>query len=266
MDELLSVVVPTKNSGDCLKACLDSIRSQTYRKFELIVVDGYSTDSTLQIARKYADKVLLSKRSLPGARNLGFSKARGSIFLSIDSDMILEPGLFGDIVARFNSHGALIIPEAGYGTNFLSRCKDLEKRCYLGDPIIESARAFRPAAFGKVGGYDENLHFAEDWDLHCRLKDGFSIGRTESKVLHNTQNLTLSHDLKKAFIYGKTLPRYLDKKTSQSEKWLNPANFFFIRHFSKLAREPVEGIGLTAIKGMEYTAGFIGFASAKLGL
>jgi glycosyltransferase involved in cell wall biosynthesis len=264
--ERISVVVPTKNSGENLRECLESIRSQTYQDFELIVVDGHSTDGTVRIAKEYAAKVLLSRRSLPGARNLGFSKANGSIFLSIDSDMILEEGLFEDIVRRFGAHGALVIPETGYGTSFFSRCKDLEKRCYIGDEIVESARAFRRSALEAVGGYDENLHFAEDWDLHCRLKEKFGIGRTISKVYHSTQHLSFSEDLRKAYFYGKTLPKYLDKKTKQSEKWHKPSKFFFIRHFGKLAREPVTGLGLTAIKCLEYSAGFLGFTCAKLGL
>jgi hypothetical protein len=163
-----------------------------------------------------------------------------------------------------DDYGALIIPEVGLGEDYLSRCKDLEKRCYVGDPLIESARVFSRAAFEAVKGYDETLHFAEDWDLHSRIQSRFSIGRTESRLYHNTKGLSMVHDLRKSFLYGKTLPSYLAKNDSRGKEWLRVKNFFFIRNAGKLAHEPLLAVGLIIIKGTEYFFGFLGFISSKL--
>ena len=263
MGKKITVVIPTKNSGKTLQLCLDSIRDQTYKNYELIVVDGGSTDGTIELAKKYTKKVFVSRHGRSEARNFGFSKADGEIFISIDSDMILEPDVFGEAAGNMGEHGGLIIPEIGYGKDFVSKCKDLEKRCYIGDEIIESSRVFSREAFKAVGGYDTNLVFGEDWDIHSRIKEKFSIGRIDSRMLHNTANLDFIEDLRKAYLYGNTLPRYFAKGHSQAKEWKKPSKFFFIRHFSKLKREPFHTAGLVVIKGMEYTAGLAGFVSAK---
>lgn len=262
----ISIVIPTKNSEKTLKECLESLKNQTYQDYELIIVDAFSQDRTRNIAERFSCKYLTSPESMSGARNLGFSEAKGKIFLSIDSDMILEETLLEEVAAKIDGHGALIIPEVGYGTDFLSRCKDLEKRCYVGDEIIEAARAFSHKAFHAVEGYDANLIFGEDWDIHWRIKGRFSTSRTKARILHNTQHLSLISDLKKAYLYGKTLPRYLAKNHPQSKEWLDPWKTFFIRHFAKLSKEPVSALGLFFLKGMKYTVGFMGLLAAKLGV
>ena len=256
---LISVVIPTKNSASTLGLCLASLDSQSFRDFELIIVDAFSTDETKEIAERSIARYFTCGASLTAARNQGFSKAKGRIFVSIDSDMILENSVLGDIAKNIPENDALIIPEIGYGTNFLSRCKDLEKRCYIGDGVIESSRAFSRETFEEIGGYDPNLHFGEDWDLQQRLIPGRKIGRTSAQVMHNTQNLSIVHDLRKAYVYGKTLHNYLAKRNRQSADWLSPGNFFFIKHFDKISREPMHALGLVMIKGLEYSAGLMGF-------
>jgi len=261
---LISIVIPTKNSERTLNECLDSIEEQTYQNYELIIVDGFSKDKTRAIAKRRTDKFFTSPLPMSGARNLGFSKAKGGIFISIDSDMVLERTVLEDVIAKMGGNGGLIIPEVGCGSGFISKCKDLEKRCYIGDETIEAARAFKRKAFEDTGGYDGNLILGEDWDFHWRLKERYRIGRTDAKTEHNTKHLSLIYDLKKAYRYGNSLPRYLAKKNTQSKEWLNLKKLFFIRHFQKLIREPLYALGLTFIKCAEYAAGFAGFLAAKV--
>jgi glycosyltransferase involved in cell wall biosynthesis len=263
---MISVVIPTKNSERTLGKCLESLRDQTYQDFELIIVDGFSDDRTLEIAGMHTDRFFTEGGTIPAARNLGFSKAKGGIFVSIDSDMVLERNLLEDIAAKIESYDALIIPEVGYGSDFISRCKDLEKRCYIGDELVESARAFRREVFDAVEGYDRNLVFGEDWDLHWRIKERSGIGRTDARLMHNTENISMASHLKKAYRYGSTLPRYLRKKHLQARMWLLPQNLFYIKHFRKLMKEPMHAAGLLVIKTLEYAVGSIGFLAAKLGL
>lgn len=262
---LLSIVIPTKDSACTLEACLRSIAEQDYRNHEIIVVDCFSKDGTPDIAKGYGATVIQSDAGPAGARNTGFGMAAGNILVSIDSDMILEPSLLSDIVASIDGHGALIIPEVGHGDDFFSRCKDLEKRCYIGDPIVESARAFRREAFDAVGGYDPGLHFGEDLDFHSRLALRFSIGRVRSNIMHDTSGMSLLSQMKKSFIYGKTLPRYLEKDP-RSPLMDAGRRIFFIRYFHRLREDPLHAIGLFFIKIFEHISGLAGLLSAKLGL
>lgn len=57
-DPLVSVIIPTKNSQKTIRLCLESIKNESYRNIEIIVVDNYSTGRTRDISVKFADKVL----------------------------------------------------------------------------------------------------------------------------------------------------------------------------------------------------------------
>jgi glycosyltransferase involved in cell wall biosynthesis len=87
---LVSVVIPTYNSEKTLAKCLESIKNQTYKNVEIIVVDSYSKDKTIEIAKRFGVKVLQTDWKLLGARYLGFKKSIGDVILLLDSDQILE--------------------------------------------------------------------------------------------------------------------------------------------------------------------------------
>jgi len=87
----VSFVIPTRNSGRTLEVCLSSIHNQDYDKdkLEIIIIDSYSKDNTLEIAKKFASKIVLHNGSLGEIRDLGFKVARGDIIAMFDSDVII---------------------------------------------------------------------------------------------------------------------------------------------------------------------------------
>jgi glycosyltransferase involved in cell wall biosynthesis len=87
---LVSVIIPTKNSERTLKLCLQSIRQQTYHNIEVIVVDCYSNDSTVEITIRSGGSVIYYGYGLLGARHIGFIRSKGQFALLLDSDQILE--------------------------------------------------------------------------------------------------------------------------------------------------------------------------------
>lgn len=89
-EPLVSIIIPTKNSEKTLETCLKSIENQIYKKLEVIVVDSYSKDKTLVIAKKFRAKILQTNWKLLGARYLGFKESNGDFILMLDSDQILE--------------------------------------------------------------------------------------------------------------------------------------------------------------------------------
>ncbi len=230
------------------------------------MVDGGSSDSTVEIAKKRGARVLGFRGSVPGARNRGFGRSGGGILVSVDSDMEAEPGLLEDIAASMGTNGALVIPEIGAGKSFLSRCKSLEKNIYLDDSGVEAARAFTREAFEAVGGYDEGLRLAEDRDLHWRISRKYGIGRTACRLIHHTDGLTLAGDLRKSFMYGKTLPAYLSRKKSDSGAYLAFHRSAPLKYLSRLRGDPLHTAGLLALRALEYSAGAAGYACARLGL
>ena len=88
---LVSVIIPTKNSERTIRSCLESVCAQTYRNFEIVVVDNFSVDSTVRIAKEYADLVLLAGPERTSQVKLGAANSKGDFIYKIDSDFVLEP-------------------------------------------------------------------------------------------------------------------------------------------------------------------------------
>ena len=85
----VSVIIPTFNRGWILKEAVDSVLGQTYRNFELIVVDDGSTDNTAQILETYQGRITVIRQENAGvsaARNRGIRKASGRLISFLDSD------------------------------------------------------------------------------------------------------------------------------------------------------------------------------------
>ncbi|MCR6692942.1 MAG: glycosyltransferase family 2 protein, partial [archaeon YNP-LCB-003-016] len=89
-EPLVSIVIPTYNSEKTLAKCLESIENQTYKNIETIVVDSYSKDDTIKIAKSFNVKVMQTSWKLLGSRYLGFKESAGHVILLLDSDQILE--------------------------------------------------------------------------------------------------------------------------------------------------------------------------------
>jgi len=85
---LVSIAIPTYNSAKTLKKTLLSLKKQTYKHIEIIVADGYSTDKTVSIARKYGANVCYGKE-LARARHEALSLAKGDYLLQLDSDQFI---------------------------------------------------------------------------------------------------------------------------------------------------------------------------------
>jgi glycosyltransferase involved in cell wall biosynthesis len=212
-DVLVSVVVPTLNNEPTLELCLKSIRSQTYKNVEIIVVDNGSTDRTLEIANKYSDLVFFSKSERSKQRNLGFNEAKGEIFLYLDSDMMLSRNAIQESLKIFAIHQeivALYLPEMVEGLNLLSRILNFE-RSFYNQTVIDAVRFVRRETFLKIHGFDENLVSAEDWDLDRRIRDVGFVSSIESPLYHWQYEVTFRKYLLKKKYYSKLIDKYIEK-------------------------------------------------------
>jgi glycosyltransferase involved in cell wall biosynthesis len=257
---VVSIVVPTKNSEGTIDMCLRSIREQTYPNIEIIVVDNYSSDKTNEIARKHG-KVLLKGPERSSQRNFGAKSACGDYLFFVDSDMELTPKVVEDCVkASICSHAnAVIVPEFSVGEGFWTKCKALERSCYIGDDTVEAARFFGKDVFFGVGCYDEEITGQEDWDLHVRIrKGGFKIGRINSFIRHNEGRLSLRKAMIKKRYYGKTLKLYKRKHPKDTYAQLKIVRPAFIQNWRRLARDPLHALGMFFMKTCEFSAECIG--------
>jgi len=161
----LSAVIPTFNSSRTLLPCLTSVNAQTVPFKEVFVVDRYSTDRTIEIARQAKSILIQSAGNRSVARNLGLAQSTSFGVLFIDSDMVLPETLVEECVDKLGTHDAIIIPELSFGEGFWATCKRLERKTHDGVELLEAARCFRKNALTSLGGYDPQLEGGEDLDL-----------------------------------------------------------------------------------------------------
>ncbi len=112
---LVSIIIPTYNSAKTLPLTLESIKRQTYKNIEVIIVDSYSQDKTIKIARRYNARIVLTHGRLLWARYLGHLHAKGEVELLLDSDQILNPtAIERGVKMMLKEYDMLILEEKSY--------------------------------------------------------------------------------------------------------------------------------------------------------
>jgi glycosyltransferase involved in cell wall biosynthesis len=266
-DHLISIIIPTYNSEQFITSCLGAINNQTYKQYEVIVVDQESIDNTAKIAKKFGAHVIKVPKpkfySPPSAsRNIGAKYARGAYLYHLDSDMQMHVGLLREIIDIFAENvkvGALIVHEDDETKGFFSNCKSLERQCYRGNDSIDSARVVRKEVFEKVKGYDESISSGEDFDIHERYKKITKIMYCKQTVVHDLTNLTFIKMIKKKYSYGKTAGAYFRKSTRTGGSIVKEQINSYIRNYRLLVKHPILTIGMIFLRGCEITAGGIGY-------
>ena len=176
---LVSIVIPTRDSGRFLAETLESVAAQTLADHEILVVDAGSTDDTLEIAARHARARVFAQRSvgLSAAWNEGIAAARGELVAFLDSDDLWHPRklelqaahLAGnpavELVAtrmRFFLSPGAVLPPAFRRPGLL----DTDHASLFPGSLLVRARLF-----GVVGGFDPALTIAGDMDWFARIQD-----------------------------------------------------------------------------------------------
>lgn len=272
---LVSIIIPTYNSEKTLFLCLESIKRQIYRNLEVIVVDNFSTDKTVKIAKSYGAKVIQVRGERAKAKNIGLKYARGKYVLFVDSDMELTPTVIEECVKMAESDpkiGGIIIPERSLGNSYWVKVRDFERSFYVGTPI-ESPRFFRRDLVLNVGGFDEDIVFYEEATLPLKLeKQGYVVRtRINSYILHHEEDFSLVKWLKKKYYYGKTAKIYINRYRSlyngYIKKQVNPIYRFKIFLLNKrFWRKAHFAVGVIVLKLLEFIASILGHFMASLKL
>lgn len=270
MSSLVSVIVPTKNSASTINRCLLSIREQSYKNIEIVVVDNYSTDQTKHIADTIADVVYQLGPERSTQRNFGVEKAKGTYVAIIDSDMYLDDEVIVDCIDAIKKKSGtigVIVPEQSIGEGFWAKCKQLERSYYLGVPYMEAARFFRKKDFKKVGGYDVNLVSGEDWELSQRIGQLGELARTKAYIRHDEGKLSLWRTMKKKAYYAGLFSAYSKKAGSKAmvSQQTNVIGRYtlFMRKPSTILTHPLIWSGMIFMKTCEFVAIAYGMIRAK---
>ena len=266
---LVSVVIPTYNSEKYIERCLRSIKNQTYKNIEIIVVDKFSKDKTIEIAKKYTKKIFKTGPERTVQKNLGIKNSDGKYLMFIDSDMYLEENVVKECVEiceRNKKVGGVCIPVRDVGSSFWVKVISFERELYVGSEIIEAARFLRKDLVEKVGGFDEDIVFYEEFTLPQKIeKLGFNTKkRCRSCIVHDFHDFKISDYLRKKFYYGKTAKKYKERYKDYGNKQINMFYRFglFFKN-KKFYSKPALAAGVITLKSLEYLSAGLGFLASR---
>jgi glycosyltransferase involved in cell wall biosynthesis len=180
---MISVVIPTYNRAGLLRKAVDSVLGQTFRDFELIVVDDGSTDETAGILSSYGGRLRAIRQENKGpsaARNRGTGEARGELIAFLDSDDWWDPRKLEIQMGEMEKNPAYSVShtqEVWYRQGKLLEQKKIHSKphgfifaqCLPLCCVSASTLVIRRSILEEAGGFDEGFPCCGDYDLWVRL-------------------------------------------------------------------------------------------------
>ncbi len=240
----ISIVIPSYNSGKYIDRALNSITSQNYSDYEIIVIDGGSKDKTLEILKSYKSTLgekfnFISEpdKGEPDAINKGMRMAKGDVIAYLDSDDVYEMDCFSIISEYFKNHDykwaygkCKIIDENDKETrSVVTKFKEVFQPHYSFNTILIFDYIAQPSVFWRrevlesVGYLDIKEKLAFDYDYWLRLGQKFEAGYIDKYLAcwrsHTTSETAkaLSDDLKQGLD--------LSVRYSQTQYFLRPFQY-----------------------------------------
>jgi glycosyltransferase involved in cell wall biosynthesis len=260
---LVSVIVPTRNSARFLVQCLRSIRAQSYTPLEVIVVDNHSSDSTREIASRYADKVLTRGPERSAQVNEGAREASGAYVYKVDADFLLEPTVVEECVEKAaQGFDAVVVhnsPDVRAGR--IARIRRFEVDMYKYDHAHSSARFVRKDAFERLGGFDETITAGEDYDFQNRLNaGGYRTGFIDAEALHLGEPTRLFAHMRKYHRYGRQFATFTRRNSPDQLRFFRP---IYLRNWRMFLAHPLRGSAFVLYNVCKYAAGATGYLQER---
>ena len=240
---MISIVIPTYNRAEVLKRTLDSIYLQSFKEWECLIVDDYSTDDTEGTVKLYTKKdprflflKNIRKKGAQGARNTGILAAKGEWIVLFDSDNVMQESFLLKISRIMNDEYGVIntwsnvldskTSERLRGFNWVNN-GDIHQKLLTGKCYVDnSSTAIRKKFLFDIGLLAEDCPAFQEWDTHLRISTLAKYRTLEDYLVDYYSGAadSISSDRQKdvkGYIY--ILGKYRDI-------WLQKAPFHFIRY------------------------------------
>jgi glycosyltransferase involved in cell wall biosynthesis len=189
----ISIVTPSLNQGEFIEQTIRSVLSQEYPNLEYIIMDGGSSDNTLDLLRSYSDRVKWVSEKDNGqtnAINKGLRMSSGDIVAYLNADDLFLPGTLERVAKNFMENPKTmwltgrcqIITENGQETRrLITAYKDLwlnihqTSLLFITDYISQPATFWRASLLNELGYFDESLHYALDYEYFLRLNTRYPL-------------------------------------------------------------------------------------------
>ena len=226
---LISVIIVNYNGKDLLKACLESIKNQTFQSLEIIVIDNSSSDGSVEFIKSaYPDvKIIPLQRNIGfgGANNAGLKEASGDYIMLLNNDTEADRECIRNLYETMEAHpevgicaskmivyGQGIIDSAGDGFSSNLKCykrgEGLSSDLYAKEEYVFGACAgaalYRKKMIEEIGFFDESFFLIhEDSDLNCRAQiAGWKVLYVPNAVVHHKVRSTIGNMSDMAIYYS----------------------------------------------------------------
>jgi glycosyltransferase involved in cell wall biosynthesis len=212
----ISVIVPTKNSKNRIETCLNSLVHQSYPNYEIIIVDGHSSDDTINIVSKYSVRVFFEEGGTrASACNVGISNAKGEIVAFTDDDCVVPENWLEQIAVNFANReiqvlgGPSLTPaestrlEKALGVTYAQVVQLTSIGNKSGEKVAGCNSAYRKSTVIDIGGFNEKLVTAEETELHSRIhKNGGKIFYDPNMAVLHFRRASFRSFFKQFYRYG----------------------------------------------------------------
>jgi glycosyltransferase involved in cell wall biosynthesis len=230
----VSIITPSYNQGKFLEQTILSVINQTYSNFEYLIIDGGSTDNSVEIIKKYEKQIAYwisePDNGQADAINKGFQRAKGDLICWINSDDILYPNYVADRVRQFRESPdvAMIYGDIEKGQDLSkirlrkgeqTNIKDMLK--YATCPIPQQSAMWRRTAIQKIGYLDPQWHVVLDREYFTRMAANFPIKYIPGAVaffLNHEHSKSVAEKLK----WTEELPKYYEMVFNENIYHLSP--------------------------------------------
>lgn len=190
----VSVIIPVYNSEKYIREAIDSALNQSYKDFEVIVIDDGSKDNTLSIIRKYNRGIRWKSQENKGqasAINEGIKMAKGEYVAYLDADDVCVPERLEIQVRYLDEHPNVgLVYSSSYQINSTGEIQRI-RRAHLYDDFVllqkdyiaRSTVMHRKKCLDEVGLFDESITGDDDWDMWIRISEKFRAGHIEKPLV-----------------------------------------------------------------------------------
>ena len=250
----LSIVIPLYNKAQSIKQTIDCIQAQTYQDWEIIIVDGYSQDGSLDIVQELAaadERIHIhmqeNRRGVTPARNESVMHAQYEHIVFMDADDYWEDSYLERMVALIQdypdcgiwgiAHGTMVgdkkVPDQRFVTPYRGILPE-SPWAEWGCPFWTSATAISKTAFEQVGGFDNRIIYGEDIDLWWRIMLNYRAALDSTEVLSyyrvDAENRACNH----VFPLKLHIPYYIEKYQQYREQNADFRRFYDLQMLYRL--------------------------------
>ncbi|MGM0879648.1 MAG: glycosyltransferase family 2 protein [Bacillota bacterium] len=242
---LVSVITPSYNQADFIQETIDSVWAQDYPNLEHIVIDGGSTDGTVEILKKYTHLgerfrfISEPDHGQSDAINKGLKLANGEFIGWLNSDDTYLPGAISKAVDALREHSdwAVVYGNAYHVNQHNQILNPYPIKPFNRKHLFEFCIICQPAAFLRkdifeaVGGVDETLHFCMDYDLWIRISKDYPIGYINEDLANSRLHPSCKSALR---IVDTGLPEIIKTSMKHFGTVANDWLFHYLKHHSEI--------------------------------